>query len=121
MNKYTIPIILIIIIVTFTAYVGFNDRRPASHAKSNIESVSGTVVDSSSGKALKGATVMIGSSTIRTDSNGKFTLDGVGQGDHAIWALNPGYENHISSISVRTGETLSLDILMNAVPKVIIR
>ncbi len=119
--KYCLPALLILPFLAYVAFTHLDSSVDRSYTKTNTASVSGTVVDSRSGMPLKDTTVIIDDVSISTDSNGKFTLDGVGLGKHVIRALNLGYENHIRSISVSEGKTLSLDISMNAAPEITIR
>ena len=70
-------------------------------------SVSGSVIDSSTGKYLEGADVSVDGTSIHTvtERQGSFVLANVPAGSHTITVSYPGLETKSSSVSVVAGQT----------------
>ncbi len=67
-------------------------------------SISGTVVDATSGEPIGGASVAAGQRTVRTDASGRFELQRVTAGDVSVNASKPIYLNNSISVSLAAGE-----------------
>ncbi|MFQ5901326.1 MAG: carboxypeptidase-like regulatory domain-containing protein, partial [Thermodesulfobacteriota bacterium] len=77
--------------LTVIAGCGGSDTTSTGGA-SNLNMVSGTVIDAS-GSPVEGATVVIGENSphAMTDSNGAFTIFDVPPGDHQLHVISDGF------------------------------
>ncbi|MBC8175978.1 MAG: carboxypeptidase regulatory-like domain-containing protein, partial [Deltaproteobacteria bacterium] len=78
--------------------------------------VKGIVTDKDTGSPVGDARVSIGSTEVRTDSNGHFDLNGISAGTQQIHAQKTGYESYSASLEVKAGETVFHDITMTPKP-----
>ena len=79
-------------------------------------SVKGTVTDKDTGSPVGDALVSIGSTEVRTGSDGYFDLNGIPAGTQQIHAQKTGYENYSASLEVKAGKTVFNDIAMTPEP-----
>ena len=81
-----------------------------------IGTVTGRVVEASSGRALAGASVVVlGTDRVaRTDADGRFTLSGVPDGTHVVRASLLGYTLTDQSVTVIPGQTVTVNFSMAA-------
>ncbi|MBS3131312.1 DUF853 family protein [Candidatus Woesearchaeota archaeon] len=73
--------------------------------------LSGYVMDNSSGLALASATITVGGLITKSNATGNYSMK-VPSGYNAIAAIKEGYENFVSNFSVSSGKNLSLIINM---------
>ena len=87
----------------------------ASAAFAQTGSVTGTVLDETK-QPLIGAAVSIDGTTIgaSTDVNGKFTLSGLQAGKYAITAKYIGYVDVKKSVTITSGQTLTVNFQMSS-------
>src|SRR5262249_21622522 len=85
------------------------------HAQSG-GTVTGTVIDGATGKFLEGADVSIEGTTIRatTEREGRFTLQNVPSGPHAVVIAYPGFESKSAAVTVNAGQTAAVDVRLGA-------
>ncbi len=79
--------------------------------------IDGYVHDSRTGSALPGATVYLKGTSLgsATDLNGKFAITNVPPGSYVLRATYIGYQAKEISITIKPGESLLVDVKMNAV------
>lgn len=91
-------------------FVGFS-----AQAQEVGGAISGVITDSETGETLIGANVVIVGTykASSSDFNGKYTLDGIKQGDYSIKFTYIGYADKIyNGISVKEGETVKIDVIL---------
>ena len=67
--------------------------------------VSGTVIDSETGKAVSGASVKIGSTEVKTNNDGYFELNNIATGKSSVTVAIDGYEAQTSTVDITAPET----------------
>jgi hypothetical protein len=67
--------------------------------------VSGTVFDSETGKAVSGASVKIGSTEVKTNSDGYFEINNIATGKSSVTVTIDGYEAQTSTVDIAAPET----------------
>ncbi len=89
-------------------------------AKLPPATLTGTVTDLSSGLPLYNVSVTVIDSikthTTATDSNGEYTLSGLAQGNFTATFIKSGYIEHTASGTLVSGQTHTLDILLDPIP-----
>ena len=93
------------------ALLGFFLAGLAS-AQESGGTISGTVVDATTGKYLEGAEVTIDGSALRavTSRDGTFTISGVPAGPRTVAIAYPGLESKSASVTVQSGQTASVPV-----------
>lgn len=81
-------------------------------AQSNAGSITGSVIDASTGKYLEGAEVSVEGSALRTSTarDGSFALAGVPAGPRTITITYPGLEAKAASVTVSAGQSASVPV-----------
>ncbi len=81
----------------------------ALFAQSTTGSVSGSIVDASTGKYLEGAEVSINGTELHdvTAREGTFTINGVSVGAHTVTVTYPGLETKSTSVNVVAGQVVT--------------
>ena len=80
----------------------------------NTRTVTGTVINYSTGASIVGATVAIGSITGTTDSDGAFTLNKVERVSQTLSVTATGYQTYSGTVSA-TQDTVPVKMLPNGV------
>ncbi len=95
--------------VLLVALVVMSQADPS--AAQNTGRIEGSVVLESTGNPVPGVQVFIERLSVGgvTDSNGRFELERVPAGDHVLNAHFVGYRRQSHTVSVRAGETVSVD------------
>lgn len=78
--------------------------------------VTGTVLDSTSGKFLEGAEISVEGTDIHgaTERGGRFTLNGVPSGPHNLVINYPGLEPKTESVSVSAGQSVDVPVRLSS-------
>ncbi len=92
------------------------DPGPPGTAAVDKGSISGTVTDSASGNGISGASVVSGSFSATTDSDGKFTLSNLPVGVYKLTASAANYNSAESDfVGVVAGQTSEVNFALSAV------
>lgn len=90
--------------------------QASAEAAAATGTITGRVLDSSSGNYLEGAEVAISGTAIRaaTARGGEYTLTGVPAGDQVVVASYPGLEVKTQSVTVPVGETVNVPLTLKS-------
>lgn len=79
------------------------------------QEISGVVSDASEGFPLPGATVILepGSRGVSTDQSGRFTFDGVSQGEYSVTVSFVGYDDEVRTVNVAGNRNHRLTISLS--------
>ncbi|MFC7370130.1 carboxypeptidase regulatory-like domain-containing protein [Fictibacillus iocasae] len=89
---------------------------------SNPGFITGTVTDAATGLPLGGTTVRILDEAgnilaeLITDASGAFTSPGLAAGSYTVVVINPDYQGFVTDITLASGETVTLNIALQANP-----
>ena len=83
-----------------------------ARAQTTGGTISGTVIDSSTGKFLEGAEIAVEGTNLRTTAEraGAFTLRDVPAGPRNVVVTYPGLEPKTTSVTVATGQPTTVDV-----------
>lgn len=73
--------------------------------------ISGTVIDSTTGKAMVGVTIKAGDKQVKTDSKGRYKISDIAPGSYTLTATFSDYKEHTQEIEVVQGSQ-AFDILL---------
>ena len=82
------------------------------HAQTPTGTIRGRITDNASQQPIAGATVAVGSRTVLTQPDGRYTIAGVPAGTDSVRARIIGYAPASSPVTVVSGETVTADIAL---------
>jgi hypothetical protein len=93
-------------------------QSPASLRSGGI---SGTVIDATTKRPIRGATVTLDGATrgVTTDDRGVFHVTGLAAGTHTVAVKQLGYTREVRRVTVEDGGTVSLPITLSISPSVL--
>lgn len=105
----------LMVLLTAAALTGIQCGGDDSPTTSQIGSISGKVIEDSSGTGLSGATVTTNppTSAATTGPNGNYLIQNVPSGSYTVTAGKTGYQSASVSVSVSPGTGASADIVIS--------
>jgi iron complex outermembrane receptor protein len=84
--------------------------------QSTTGAITGTVIDTTTGKYVEGAEVTLQNSSLRTTTarEGTFTLEGVPVGAQTVVATYPGLETKTEAVTVTAGQTATVPVRLSS-------
>src|SRR6058998_3650539 len=89
---------------------------PVPTAAQESGTLTGTVVGEESTPLAEARIRMAGVGMVVSDQDGRFRLTGVSQGDHVLEVRRLGYREVLQPITIRSGETLSMRVVLTIAP-----
>lgn len=110
MNRFLLSFFIVLLVLTPSLAAQSQDGPTGG--------IEGSVRDEVEGVALAGANVLLDGTTYgaSTDSEGRFAIEAVPAGEYTVVVSLVGYEASRQPISVEAGETISLDVQLEAAP-----
>jgi len=78
--------------------------------------ISGTVTAADSGKAISGATVTAGTTSVTTNSKGNYTISNLPEGTYTVTASANDYQDASQTVTVSAGKTSTANFSLDPIP-----
>lgn len=90
-----------------------------SYSYNIFGNISGIVTEAESGAPLPSAVVTLvpGSSTVQTGTDGKFSFTGLDEGQYTVSVQKTGYQPNRKTVSVLSDETTEIVVTLSAIPQ----
>lgn len=113
-NMKRAALLLLALVILFLSAINCD-----SYSYNIFGDISGTVIDTESGSQLQSAIVTLvpGSATAQTDTDGKFAFTGLDSGQYTVSVQKNGYQPNRKTVMVISDETVEIVIPLTVIPQ----